>query len=163
MLARLVSRGVVCEQRATGEDRQVLARCLDPTRMDIAERMVVIGAAFAFRPHSDDYVFEESDARGAQRGLWRTTVAMPWDHRAALRQGGEAETVDRTTRPPPIVVPVPRIPARCASYQGTCEELGSCRAARFAFEQCGRDDLDADNDTIPCESLCLWDDWLGLY
>lgn len=35
-----------------------------------------------------------------------------------------------------------------------CKEMTSCAEAKYFFEQCGVGRLDADDDGIPCESIC---------
>jgi endonuclease YncB( thermonuclease family) len=48
----------------------------------------------------------------------------------------------------------PSTDPRCNTNK-TCASMQSCQDAQFYFNQCGMDFLDADNDGIPCEELCL--------
>jgi len=36
-----------------------------------------------------------------------------------------------------------------------CKDMSSCAEARFYLTQCGLSRLDRDDDSIPCESICL--------
>ena len=51
--------------------------------VDLNETMVRIGMALASRDQSDDYVGDESAARGAEVGVWLSRFDAPWDWRAA--------------------------------------------------------------------------------
>ena len=35
-----------------------------------------------------------------------------------------------------------------------CQQLNTCSEAMFYYQQCGRKELDKDNDGVPCDNLC---------
>jgi endonuclease YncB( thermonuclease family) len=106
------------------------------------------GHAWVYRGFSDDPVlFElEAEARAARRGLWgldETDRTPPWEWRRAHRAKGGERAKPRSVAP-----------ALVCGAKRRCDEMASCREARFHLETCGVERLDGDADGVPCEDLC---------
>ncbi len=83
MLRALVAgREVSCLGRVRAPDRVLRAVCMTGG-VDLNQTMVRIGMALAWRDQSDDYVGDESAARGEEVGVWLSRFDPPWDWRAA--------------------------------------------------------------------------------
>ncbi|MEP3045844.1 MAG: thermonuclease family protein [Roseibium sp.] len=50
--------------------------------INLNQKMVENGQAYAFRQYSEKYIAEETEARMARRGLWSGTAQLPWEYRA---------------------------------------------------------------------------------
>jgi endonuclease YncB( thermonuclease family) len=79
--------------RCTGDSHdkygRLLARC-EVKGLDIAEEMVRLGAAEAYRRYSTDYVDAEKEAVFASLGIWQGRVEAPEAYRAASRSNDAA-------------------------------------------------------------------------
>ncbi len=83
MLRALVAgREVSCLGRPPAPDTILRAVC-KTGGVDLNETMVRIGMALASRDQSDDYVSDETAARGEEVGVWLSRFDAPWDWRAA--------------------------------------------------------------------------------
>ena len=84
MLRALVAGRVVsCLGRSGVVDGGLSAVCRTSGVIDLNETMVRIGMALASRDQSDDYVGDETAARGAEVGVWLSRFDPPWEWRAA--------------------------------------------------------------------------------
>jgi endonuclease YncB( thermonuclease family) len=128
--------------KVSGQDRY--GRSIGTVRageVDVNERMVREGAAWAYRDYLKDkrLLTVERDARTARRGLWalpQDQIEAPWDWRAERRAASA------------------RTPTTTACAKRTCSVMTSCAEAKTALRQCALPHLDADRDGVPCESLC---------
>jgi hypothetical protein len=73
---------VECEPAGTDRYGRTLAYCTS-NGVEINERMVLLGWAWAFVKYSSRYVEQEAAAREAGIGLWEGEAQAPWDWRAA--------------------------------------------------------------------------------
>lgn len=83
---REVTRGarLSCTRLDTDRFGRTIATCY-ANGQDIAEQMVLRGAAVAFRKYATDYVAAERAATRARAGLWAGRFDQPDDWRAAMR------------------------------------------------------------------------------
>lgn len=140
-------RSVTCRQTDMDRYGRVVADCFSGGE-NLNRWMVSAGWAVAYRQYSTAYVAAEDGARGSGRGIWQGRFEMPWDWRAARRNGVRADA------------PMPRLlqlagQSYSCSPRKTCKAIGSCEEARWYLANCpwgGK--LDRDNDGIPCESIC---------
>jgi endonuclease YncB( thermonuclease family) len=98
-------RWTVEEARAAWDGREAACELLDTDRygrsvsrcsvegQDLGAALVSKGMAFAYVAYSEDYLPEQERAHAARLGLWRGSFEMPWDWRAARRDGEEAPDV----------------------------------------------------------------------
>lgn len=77
-------RPVACEQKDKDRYGRIVAVCRVGAT-DLNGWMVQQGHALAYRAYSGDYVGQEAEARGAQRGVWSGTFDYPWDWRRGKR------------------------------------------------------------------------------
>lgn len=97
-LAELIGgRSVACRGVDTDRYGRTVAVCR-AGRVDLNAEMVRIGAAFAYREFSLDYVEAEKDALFAERGIWSGEVELPAVYRANLRAAAAAAN-ERTSPP----------------------------------------------------------------
>ncbi|MDR5907872.1 thermonuclease family protein [Franzmannia qiaohouensis] len=147
-LAEKISRTpILCEHLDVDRYGRIIARCFGG-REDLNKWMVNEGLAVAYRQYSSDYVSDETQARDARKGIWRTKFDMPWDWRKGSR------TSESSSETPKILQRLVQRSYSC-SPRRTCSQIGSCQEARWYLANCswgGR--LDRDNDSIPCESIC---------
>lgn len=109
---------------------------------DVGRVLVARGLAWVYRRYSrdPDLLAAEATARQSARGLWsRADPVPPWRHRKGTEAVAPSENIER--------------PDGCRE-EVHCGDLSSCEEARFELESCGRSDLDADDDGVPCEALC---------
>jgi endonuclease YncB( thermonuclease family) len=111
-----VGRDVVCMPRDKDDYGRIVATCR-AGNVDLAGAMVSAGFAVAYRRYSDDYVDEESAARGAKRGVWAGEFERPEEFR---RDGRE----ERAAQAPPAA----RAPPRTAQRAG-CNIKGNVNTA----------------------------------
>lgn len=79
-----------CDDLGADRHGRRLARCRLDGR-DIAALMVTVGAAFAYRRYSDEYVPHETYARAAGRGIWAAgPQTSPEAHRRAAAAPSDA-------------------------------------------------------------------------
>ncbi len=71
---------VTCSRRDIDQYRRMVATCRTRDG-DLAARLVLDGAALAYRQYSTDYVDEEESAKRQKRGAWGGTFEAPWDFR----------------------------------------------------------------------------------
>jgi endonuclease YncB( thermonuclease family) len=71
---------VACTRRDIDRYGRMVAVCRTKDG-DLAARLVLDGAALAYREYSTDYVDEEEAARRQRRGAWGGTFDAPWDFR----------------------------------------------------------------------------------
>ena len=76
------SSNVTCHPRNRDRYGRVVARCF-ANDLDVAQVMVMAGAAFAYRRYGHDYVEAEAFARRHARGFWNGRFDYPWDWRKA--------------------------------------------------------------------------------
>lgn len=144
---RIGRQPVSCNPTDTDRYGRVVADCFAGGE-NLNRWMVGQGWAVAYRQYSTAYVSAEDGARGSGRGIWQGRFEMPWDWRAARRNGVRADA------------PMPRLlqlagQSYSCSPRKTCKAIGSCEEARWYLANCpwgGK--LDRDNDGIPCESIC---------
>ena len=134
--------------RSSGRDRygRTLGR-VSADGADVNAALVREGGAWAYRQYLTDrrMIALEQDARAAGRGLWALPAAEttpPWAWRAAQRSSPRAPPRNGGSSS-----------FRCGEKR-YCTQMTSCEEARFHLKQCGLSRLDADNDGVPCESLC---------
>jgi len=90
-LRRLVgTRDVVCVKRDEDDYGRAVAVCRSGAT-DLGAAMVSAGLALAYRQYSNDYVDEESAARGARRGVWAGKFTPPWEWRRDERSATPAQ------------------------------------------------------------------------
>lgn len=82
--ALIAGREVSCFGKVRAADSSVSAVCRTGG-LDLNETMVRIGMALAWRDQSDDYVGDETAARGEEVGVWLSRFDPPWEWRAAQR------------------------------------------------------------------------------
>jgi endonuclease YncB( thermonuclease family) len=99
----VAGREVVCTRKDTDSYGRMVAVCRSGAS-DLGAEMVSAGLALAYRQYGNDYVAEESAARGARRGLWAGEFTPPWEY----RQGQHGESNAARTQP---AAPQPRSPA----------------------------------------------------
>ncbi len=97
-LRRLLSEGELsCRLLETDRYGRSVSVCTLGTK-DIADEMVRMGWAVAYRQHGRDYVAAEEDASSQRRGMWQGPFENPHDWRSARRkaivQGSMAEVVE---------------------------------------------------------------------
>lgn len=134
-------------------------------RQDVNKAMVRTGAAWVYDDYSTDPSFEplEAEARAQKAGLWSLQsdqVQPPWEWRRQSREDRTPEliVVAEQSRPPKPTPERRDPPPSTSRYQcgakRTCGQMESCEEARFHLTQCGLSRLDADDDGVPCESIC---------
>ena len=84
MVRIIGGRAVSCTQRDVDRYGRIVAVCRAGA-IDLNSWMVGEGWAVAYRRFSMDFVRDESDAKAAQKGLWRGEFVMPWDWRRRKR------------------------------------------------------------------------------
>lgn len=92
VLQALVTAPVTCIGIETDRYGRLVARC-DAGQGDLGARMVLEGAATAYRRYSMDYVPLEARAVAARRGIWRQHgdgLTDPAEYRASRRAGSPA-------------------------------------------------------------------------
>lgn len=91
--------------RCEGIDRdrfgRLVAKCFLPNGTDVGERLVASGWALAYRNYSTDYVDAETEARKAERGMWRGIFDKPWEWRASNGSADTSATVAASERSKP--------------------------------------------------------------
>lgn len=92
------SSELICTNRGTDRYSRVLSVCRVGAT-DVNAAMVQQGWATAYRRYSNDYVFDEDQAKLARAGAWSGTFAMPWDYRAGGRN--QIAVAQRTPDPAP--------------------------------------------------------------
>ena len=107
----LDGRVVACVERDLDRYGRVVAVC-QRDGLDINGWLVTEGWAVAYRRYSRQYVEQESQARGARRGIWGGEFAMPWDWRRGKR----------VVRPEAVAAPVTGAVAR---ERGRCDIKGN--------------------------------------
>ena len=75
-------REVTCDNRGIDDYGRVIGVC-KTGNMDINAKMVSIGAAWAFRKYSSDYVLIEDAAKEKKIGIWQAQTQTPWDYRSS--------------------------------------------------------------------------------
>lgn len=86
-LVQLIAGAPVrCEVSGTDRYGRWLATCWRGS-VNLNQWMVAQGWAVAYRQYSMRYVGVEAQARNGQRGVWASRFEMPWDWRAAARNG----------------------------------------------------------------------------
>ncbi|NJO55276.1 MAG: thermonuclease family protein [Rhodospirillales bacterium] len=73
-----------CEGVKRDRYRRLIAVCY-VGKTDVNAEMVRNGWALAYRRYAMDYVADESAARAAGRGIWRSRFVEPWEWRYARR------------------------------------------------------------------------------
>jgi len=90
-LTALVSgKRIRCEVGSFDDYDRAIATCFSDG-VDVGRALVRDGLAMAFVRYSDDYAKDETQARAANRGLWRTDWQPPWEFRAERWQTAEQE------------------------------------------------------------------------
>lgn len=86
-LAALLAVGMVT---CLGEERDTYGRLLATCtvgNIDINRAMVTEGWAVAYRSYSDAYVADETRARAARQGIWRSRFDLPQNYRTGQAEG----------------------------------------------------------------------------
>jgi len=99
-LTELAAPGVRCTGHEHDKYRRLVATC-KAGAVDLGERMVAEGFAWAFVRYSDAYVATEAEARERHAGLWRGPAEAPWD----FRSDGFVAAAGRRADPVPAVSP----------------------------------------------------------
>ena len=81
-LQTISNNGLTCSGTEFDDYGRLIARCRTPEGVDIGQRMVAQGLAWAFVRYSADYLADETDARAARRGVWAMDCQPPWEFRA---------------------------------------------------------------------------------
>lgn len=80
-LQTLVSSGpVTCSGSELDAYERRIATCFVGS-VNLNQKMVENGQAYAFLRYSEQYITEETGARMAKRGLWSGSAQLPWDYR----------------------------------------------------------------------------------
>ena len=82
-----------CEAVEIDRYGRIVATCW-VAGQDIAEKLVLEGAALAYRRYSTRYIDAEKRAAIQDIGLWSGTVITPADYRAAMRNSAPAANVN---------------------------------------------------------------------
>jgi hypothetical protein len=112
--------------------------------LDVNAEQLKRGMAWVYLQYNRDksLLALEQEARGAKRGLWTDpNPTPPWEYRHGGRRS--VSGVDASSSG-----------GRQCSDKRYCNEIVSCKEARFYLSQCGLEKLDRDGDGVPCESLC---------
>jgi endonuclease YncB( thermonuclease family) len=80
LIVAIARNPVACVRRDVDQYGRMVAICRTRDG-DLAARLVLDGAAIAYRQYSQDYIDEELSARTAKRGAWAGTFDAPWDFR----------------------------------------------------------------------------------
>jgi len=139
----VLKRRVSVAVRALDKYGRFVAR-LAAAGTDINAEQVRLGMAWEYSNYHSNraYLALQREAREARRGLWaRADPLPPW----RWRKLHEAEVSG--------VLAKPVEPYRCGSKR-YCAQMQSCAEARYYLERCGVISLDANDDGVPCESLC---------
>lgn len=94
---RFGGQNVTCDRMDTDRYGRTVARCFVGNR-DVADEIVTLGLAFAYRRYSTDYVSVERQAEKASRGLHASQVQSPAAFRAA-RTGTRTGTRQAASSP----------------------------------------------------------------
>jgi endonuclease YncB( thermonuclease family) len=119
--------------------------------LDVNAEQLKRGMAWVYRQYNRDksLLALEQEARGAKRGLWTDpNPTPPWEY----RHGGKPSL--SSVRRSVSEVDASSIGGRQCGDKRYCNEMVSCKEARFYLSQCGLGKLDRDGDGVPCESLC---------
>lgn len=125
--------------------------------VDVNLSQVAKGMAWVYRKYSgkgsSPYYDAEAKAKAAKIGIWSQQAVAPWDWR-------------KGNRPAPPIALAPTQPKsnfvgaapggsgfKCGNKR-YCSQMKDCNEARFYLNQCGKSELDKDNDGIPCEQVC---------
>ena len=92
------ARELVCTNRGTDRYQRTLSVCRTEAT-DVNAAMVRQGWAVAYRQYSNDYVFDEEQAKTAKAGAWAGAFTMPWEYRAGGK--GQIAQAQRTDGPAP--------------------------------------------------------------
>jgi len=118
---------------------------------DICLEQIRAGLAWHYKKYQDEqsaadrksYARAEVLAKQEMRGLWSEPSPIPpWDWRHGPRQSVIGVPSKATAQP-----------FQCGSKH-FCQEITSCKEAKFYLQNCGLSRLDRDGDGTPCESLC---------
>ena len=83
---KIARQPVTCEDLGRDRYDRIIARCAVAGE-DMGAWMVANGWALAYRRYSLDYVDEEAATQAAQRGIWASEFAKPWEWRQDKRLG----------------------------------------------------------------------------
>jgi endonuclease YncB( thermonuclease family) len=75
---------ITCTPLVGKRDDEIIARCR-ADGVDLSGAMVVAGHAFAFVPHSAQYIGHEAAAARGDRGVHAHHCTSPWEWRSRLR------------------------------------------------------------------------------
>ena len=90
-------RNISCEKTDTDSYGRTVAIC-HSGEADLGAELVKAGLALAYRQYGDDYVDEEDQARGANRGAWAGEFTPPWDERHGETDGRRPQQADDAER-----------------------------------------------------------------
>ncbi|MEM7711967.1 MAG: thermonuclease family protein, partial [Pseudomonadota bacterium] len=77
----IADRPITCEALDRDPYGRIIARCQASDGIDLAERLVVEGLAWAFLEFSTDYLRTEKEAREREVGIWQAPTQTPWAYR----------------------------------------------------------------------------------
>lgn len=80
------------------------------------------------------------------------------DGKTVYQQTPCAESGDEmkvNAKTPTVVGNDQSVKEKACNRKTACAQMTDCKDAKWYFEFCGQSDLDADNDGIPCEEICL--------
>jgi len=97
--ALIGDRTVTCTKRDVDDYGRIVAVCRSGSS-DLGAEMVRAGFATAYRRYSLDYVDEETEARGARRGIWAGEFTPPDSYRRDDRRESSAQARDTGAQPP---------------------------------------------------------------
>lgn len=76
---------VTCASKDKDKYGRIVAVC-SASATDLNGWLVSEGAAVAYRKYSQDYIGQETTAKGSRKGIWDSEFEMPWDWRRTKKQ-----------------------------------------------------------------------------
>jgi len=89
-----LNRQISCIGNTSDRSGRLLAECF-VGKVSLNEQLVLHGLALAYREFSTEYVWEETRAREAERGIWQGRFIAPWDWRKGERLVTEVDEAQR--------------------------------------------------------------------
>lgn len=128
--------------------------------MDVNLEQIRRGMAWHYKAYQGDQLVDdrqtysnaEKAAQAIKQGLWSEAAPVPpWQWRHGKRGNSRVRTDAPAQREAPRQMAGQGF--TCGSKKA-CRQMSSCEEARFYLEQCGLNQIDGDNDGIPCEVIC---------
>jgi len=147
-LAALVNARDVHLELISGDAYRRIIAHVSVDGRDVAGELVVQGFAWVRRAYNPtpELIRLEVSSRSAGRGLWSDAKPIPpWIWRKSRKKPTSAESLQTPAR---TVV-------ECGK-KNRCSQMSSCEEAIAYLHRCALQNIDGDNDGIPCESLCKY-------